>query len=261
MNKIGICSITFRNLTCEQLIEEVKKAGLYAIEWGSDIHVLPNDIERAREVGNLTRASGLEVSSYGSYYRVGIDNDYSFEEVLASAVALKAKNIRVWAGRLGSLDASQEYFDAVVADSKRIAKLAKEKGIIVSYEYHGKTLTDTVESSIKLLKAVNSDNMKLYWQPAVGLKIDERIANIKAVGKYLTNVHVFNWQEVKRLPLKEGKKEWLRYLKEINKSANPLDLRYFLLEFVKDDSLEQFYEDAKALTDIIETNEKIERVI
>lgn len=256
MNKVGICSITFRNLSCEQLIEEVKKVGLDAIEWGSDVHVLPNDIERAREVGDLTRAAGLEVSSYGSYYRVGIENEFSFEEVLASAVALGAKHIRVWAGRLGSLDVNQDYFEAVVLDSKRIAKLAKEKGIVVSYEYHGKTLTDTVESALRLLEEVNSSNMQLYWQPAVGLKIDERIANIKAVEKYLTNVHVFNWQQIKRLPLKEGKDEWLRYLKEIDLSTNPIEPRYFLLEFVKEDSLKQFYEDAKALIDIIKTSKK-----
>lgn len=256
MNKVGICSITFRDLSCEQLIKEVKKAGLEAIEWGSDVHVLPNNIERAKEVGKLTRAAGLEVASYGSYYRVGIENEYSFEEVLASAVALGAKHIRVWAGRLGSLDANQNYFDSVVADSKRIAKLAKEKDIVVSYEYHGKTLTDSVESALRLLEAVDSNNMQLYWQPAVGLKTDERTANIKAVAQYLTNVHVFNWQEIKRLPLKEGQDEWLRYLEEIDLSTNPIDPRYFLLEFVKEDSLKQFYADAKVLIDIIETSKK-----
>ena len=33
--------------------------------------------------------AGLETSSYGSYYRVGIENEYSFEEVLETAVILK----------------------------------------------------------------------------------------------------------------------------------------------------------------------------
>lgn len=251
MNKTGICSITFRDLSCEELIEEVKKAKLDAIEWGSDVHVLPNNLDRAKEVGELTRAAGLEVSSYGSYYRVGIDNEYSFEEILATAVALEAKDIRVWAGRKGSKDADQDYFNNVVADSKRIAKIANEAGIRVSYEYHGKTLTDTVESALRLLKAVDSDNMQLYWQPAVGLSIKQRLINIEAVSDYITNVHVFNWIEIDRLPLKEGSQDWNNYLSIINKSTNPIKDRYFLLEFVKDNSLAQFESDAKALREIV----------
>lgn len=249
MAKLGICSITFRELMVEEIIEEVKKAGLDAIEWGLDVHVPPNDKENAKKVAQLTKEAGLEVSSYGSYYRVGIENEYPFEEVLKTASILQAKDVRVWAGRKGSADVDQEYYDSVVEDSKRISKMAKEYGIRISYEYHRKTLTDTVESTLNLLNSVDDENVKLYWQPSIGLPKDTRLANIKAVGKYITNVHVFQWREIDRLPLENGINEWAEYVEAI-KEYSPYD-SYYLLEFVKDDSLEQFHSDAKVLKEIL----------
>lgn len=255
MAKLGICSITFRNLSSEELIDEVKNAGLDAIEWGSDVHVPPNNKDHARHVADLTRKAGLEVSSYGSYYRVGIENEYSFEEILETAVILGAKDIRVWAGRKGSADASEDYFESVVKDSQRIADIAKASGIRIGYEYHGKTLTDTVASTLKLLEAVDHENIKLYWQPSVGLDTETRLDNIKAVGKYITNVHVFKWKEIERLPLKDGSNEWIQYIEAINKySEGYNNERYYLLEFVKDDSLAQFKDDAKELKKIMKSS-------
>lgn len=255
MVKLGICSITFRKLSVENLIQEVKKAGLDAIEWGSDVHVLPGDEERAKEVAQLMDEAGLESSSYGSYYRVGIENDNSFEDILKTAVILKAQDIRVWAGRKGSADADQEYREAVVKDSQRIAKLAAEEGIRVSYEYHRKTLTDTIDSTLDLLKEVDQENVALYWQPAIGLEKAERLKNIKAIGKYITNVHVFKWQEIDRLALAEGIDEWVDYAEKIDKLNENSNEPYYLLEFVKEDSLKQFHSDAESLKTIFEKAE------
>ncbi|MDN6195788.1 MAG: sugar phosphate isomerase/epimerase [Atopostipes suicloacalis] len=251
MVKLGVCSVTFRNLSVEDLIREVKRAGLKAIEWGSDIHVPPNNKKRAREVVRIMDEAGLETSSYGSYYRVGIENEYSFEEVLETAVILKAKDIRVWAGRKGSSDVDDAYFNKVVRDSQRIAGLAAKENIRVSYEYHRKTLTDTVESTLKLLGTVNDENIKLYWQPSIGLDKESRLQNIKEIGQYITNVHVFKWEQTNRLSLKEGIHEWIEYSNMINRHSKNSKEPYYLLEFVKNDSLNQFYQDAEALKEII----------
>lgn len=40
---LGLCSITFRDKTVDEVITLVKKADLDAIEWGSDIHVPGDD--------------------------------------------------------------------------------------------------------------------------------------------------------------------------------------------------------------------------
>jgi hypothetical protein len=51
----------------------------------------------------LTESAGLEVSSYGYYYKAGISESEGlrFSIVLETAVALNAPTIRVWAGNSG----------------------------------------------------------------------------------------------------------------------------------------------------------------
>ena len=92
--KTGLTSITFRQLTAEEVIDLAKQAGLDGIEWGGDIHARPDNLERAKELGNLTRAAGLEVLSYGSYYFVGKGSD--FEPISQTAEALGCSIIRIW---------------------------------------------------------------------------------------------------------------------------------------------------------------------
>ena len=69
----GLTSITFRSLNAEQIIELVSQAGLRAIEWGGDLHVPHGDTVVAARVRRQTEEAGLEMPSYGTYYRVGED--------------------------------------------------------------------------------------------------------------------------------------------------------------------------------------------
>ena len=98
--KPGLVSISFRKLSWQDTLSLAKTAGLEAIEWGGDVHVPHGDVALAREVGEATRAAGLEVAAYGSYYRLG-EPAPDFSDVLASAKALGAPIIRIWAGSYG----------------------------------------------------------------------------------------------------------------------------------------------------------------
>lgn len=248
--KTGLCSVTFRGLSVQEVIELTSKAGLDGIEWGGDIHVPPGDLKRASEVAVLTEKGNLEVISYGSYYRVGDieKNNTSFKKVLDTAVHLKAPSIRVWAGTLGSETADQAYRDQVVADARRIATLAEQKNITINFEYHGETLTDTKESAALLMKEIDHPNVNLYWQPAVGLSVSERLASIDKIQSWLSHVHVFHWNITDRLPLSKGKEEWYAYL---NKLKTVKQTRYLFIEFVVGDKKEQFLEDAEVLKELI----------
>ncbi len=85
-------------------MELARRAGLAGIEWGGDVHVKPGDEAEALRVGSLTRNAGLQVSSYGSYFRLCAQEEpeTAFAPVLASARALGAPLIRVWAGERDS---------------------------------------------------------------------------------------------------------------------------------------------------------------
>ena len=158
----------------------------------------------------------------------------------------------MWAGRKGSEDVDEAYYNHVIKDFKRISNLAQKENIRISVEYHGKTLTDTADSALKLIQDINHDNVKLYWQPAVNLSVNERLNDLKRLLPYISNVHVFAWQNIEREPLKEQVDIWLSYRKCLDENLFD-EHRYYLLEFVKDDAIEQFVEDSKTLNEILKT--------
>ena len=244
MLKSGLVSVTFRKLSPREVVDLVKKSGLDGIEWGGDIHVPHGDLPKAKEAGAMTRDAGLEVSAYGSYYKVGHSDELAFEPVLDSAAALGAPLIRVWAGKKGSADADADYRRTIVEDSRRIADLAAKRGIQIAYEFHGKTLTDTRDSAVLLLKEVDHPNMKSLWQAQVKGDIGERLADLDAVTPWLTNVHAYCWEGTTRLPLAQGAADWARYLPKLQATGRDHTV---LIEFVLDNTPEQFLQDAAAL--------------
>ena len=56
---LGLVSISFRKHTPEEIIRAAKDAGLSCIEWGSDVHAPPRDLERLREIAALQEKHAL----------------------------------------------------------------------------------------------------------------------------------------------------------------------------------------------------------
>ncbi len=252
MFKTGLVSITFRKLSIEEIINITKIAKLDAIEWGGDVHVPPGNIEMAKKVRQMMSDASLVTSAYGSYLRLGMseNNDELFAEILQTAIALGTKVIRVWASRLSPSEATEEFYQKVVNESQAYAELAKKEGIKISYEYHWNTLTETNESAIRLLNLVNHENVITHWQPSKIMNLDERIEGLKQVLPYVTQVHTFYWIGSTRYPLSDGIHEWKKYIDIIKEKNEDV---YLLIEHVKDDSVDQFFEDAKTLKQLLES--------
>ncbi|MCD4699512.1 MAG: sugar phosphate isomerase/epimerase [Phycisphaerae bacterium] len=247
MIKSGLVSVTLRQLSPEEIVDLVAEAGLDGIEWGGDIHVPHGDTKRAGEVRKMTADAGLTVAAYGSYYKVGHEKDsIPFKSVVDTAVELGAPTIRVWPGKKGSADVADEYRSLVVQDSQRIADLAARAGITVSYEFHPNTLTDTNESTVKLLEEVANDNIRTYWQPPSELEVEHSLEGLRAISPWLTNVHTYycDKETGESLPLAEGEDAWDRYLPIIAETDGE---HYVMLEFVRDNCPEAFLADAATL--------------
>ena len=254
MIRTGFVSITFRQLAPREIVELVARAGLEGIEWGGDVHVPHGEVDLAETVGEMTREAALAVAAYGSYYRAG-EGMEAFEPVLETAVALGAPLIRVWAGHRASADADDAFRAAVVEDSRRIADLAAAASIRIAYEYHGRSLTDTTDSAVALLRAVDHENVGCYWQPPRGLTTPECLDAFDADAPWLSNVHVFSWhpETGERLALAEGEARWAQYLQRI---AAVDGERYALLEFVRDNDPENFPADAETLKEWLRTTRR-----
>lgn len=237
----GMVSVTFRGQSPRRIIELAKTAGLDGIEWGGDIHVPHGDTRTAEQVGRLTCQAGLSVPSYDSYYHAE-EEELRFETVLATARALQAPNVRIWAGNQGSVETSPAQRSRICDTLKRAVELAAKDQISVSTECHGGTLTDTPESLLLLLEQV--PGLMTYWQPLRDRDAAQELELIETVSDRLTNIHVYHW--VKGVPqeLRDGQSVWRQYLSALARQAKD---RYLLMEFVKGDSHRQFLEDAAVL--------------
>ena len=260
-SRTGLVSITFRQLNPGQLIDLVNEANDDVIEWGGDSHVPHGDTKTAETVGRQTREAGLDVSCYGSYYRLGLAGfdpgngaaKYpEFSAVLDSAIALEAPLIRVWAGCGESAKMDEKTRREAEEDALAIAEQAHAHGIGIAYEYHAKTLTDEIDSALRLLDATDHPAISTLWQPPNDKPEDYILRSLESVLPRLSNVHVFHWifpdGQRERRPLSEGRERWIRYLKKLQ----PLGARDYLIEFVHGDSTNQYLEDSACLKSWLE---------
>lgn len=251
----GLCSLTLKSLPPEEVIRHCAEAGLTHIEWWGMGHVPMGDVATGERIGRLTRDAGLNISTYGSYYRVGerAGQDVTFEDVLRTAVALKAPAIRVWAGARGSADSDDEYRKRVVADALTIADQSAGEGLNLVFEYHGGTLTDTNASAADFSAAVRHPSVFMGWQTRIGVSDEEKMDSLHAMLPRLGTLHVFNWtidekgNHVRR-PLGEATKEWRGYFDAVAQTGRD---HAALLEFVKGNSVSQFREDARVLRELL----------
>ncbi len=227
---LGLTSVTFRKLAAQEIISRAAAAGLAGIEWGSDVHVPPHDLENARRVGEETRKAGLTVTSYGTYYRLGCGQD--FAPYLDVAEALGAPLLRLWAGTKGSADTDGDTRCAWVEDARRCADMAAARGLIVGFEYHPVTLTDEGASAVRLMREIDHPVCRLYWQPEFAKSADAIVEGLLSVRPYLAAFHVFCWNpDHSRRPLADGIARWRSWL-ELVPEARDLPC---LIEFVPGD--------------------------
>ncbi len=251
----GLLSVTFRKLQPNEIIDLVRNADLDGIEWGGDIHVPHGDHDRAKEVRRKTEEAGLQVFAYGSYYRSvsSEDDGLSFNTVLETAIALGAPIIRVWAGKQGSSDSEPDYRSSIADNLRSIGEAAQSRKVEIALEFHGNTLTDTVDSALSLIEEVAHPNVKLYWQPPHAQSTETRLQGLRRILPYLSHLHAFHWDtregKLERKPLSEGKDDWRAYLRAVD---SPSAQRAVMLEFVRDHSPDQFLKDAETLKRLVQ---------
>ena len=245
----GMVSATFRNKPAEDILRLCREAKLEAVEWSENAHVMPDDPKGAEALYEMTKGAGLQVAAYGSYYRLGQQDDPQavFRKSLVSAAALHAPLIRIWAGTEPSSAVDRKTRLKLAEEAACICTMAEEYGIKIAMEWHKNTLTDTNGSAMEFLKEADHKNLYCLWQPTVALSMKERMEGLDLLGDRLLNLHIYYWLDGVRRPFSEGAGEWKQYLEHVDLSAD----RYGLLEFVMDNTEEQFLQDAEALHQLL----------
>jgi len=255
MIKPGICSLTLAKKNVSEVIAIARSAGLEGIEWWGKDHVPHGDTAIAAKVRTLTCSAGLEVSSYGSYYRTGVSETegLNFASVLDTAVALGAPTVRVWAGNRNYADSNERLISEVISDTMRIADMAGKSGLKITFEFHGGTLTDTNDGAIKFASMVEHPAVFFSWQSPHGSSTTHCLAGLEGLLPRLSTIHVYHWTLSSegghvRHPLASGVERWEKYVDAIRNTGHK---HFALLEFVKDDSPEQVIKDAVTLRKLL----------
>ncbi len=240
MSALGLVSISFRELSPEEIIEETKNAGLSCIEWGSDVHAPCDDTEKLKKISDLQKKAGLFCCSYGTYFRLGETDISLLQKYIDAAKILGTDILRLWCGNKSSRDYTQEEENELFSLCREAALIAEKNCVTLCMECHNGTYTDTKEGAIKLIKAVNSPGFRMYWQPNQFVPTEENKQYARLLSPFTRHIHVFNWTAKERFPLEEAIPLWKEYLSYFNNNT-------LLLEFMPDDSINSLKTEAESL--------------
>ena len=242
--KLGLCSISFREHTPEEILQAMQKAGLTEIEWGSDVHVSTADPKAIEAICRLQTKYQINCCSYGSYFRIGRDDPAQLQAYIATAKQLGTDVLRLWCGTKNSDLYTEEEKTQLFSQCRQVAKLAEEAGVTVCMERHGRSYTNRGAAAYELMQAVNSPHFKMYWQPNQARDLEENLVSAQLLAPYTVNIHVFNWTKTEKFPLSQGKETWKHYLSYFAADKT------LLLEFMPDDQLTSLETEAAALKEI-----------
>ena len=244
---LGLVSVSFRRLEVEKIIEIAKNAGLSSIEWGGDIHVPSGRVDIARYVGERTRAAGLKVAEYGSYYRLGVSSPDGIDGAAASALALGTDTVRVWAHDKGSENISECEYAAAVEDARRIC--ARYPELTFCTECHNNTVTDDYRANLRFLRDVDMPNFAAFWQPNQFKSHEYNLESAKCLAPYVRAAHVFAWEGVEKYPLSHHRERWAEYIGALS-SCRGREEMHLMLEFMHDDDPDTLALEARELFDV-----------
>ena len=245
----GLVSITYRQCSPEQIITLCQNNRLAAIEWGGDVHVPHGDLETAVKVAGMTRAAGLSMPSYGTYYKAGTYGDryrMEFEKLLQTADALNTPALRLWAGSKNSEDITKDERDILIRELRDCADLAAEHGKIITFERHNGTLTNRAASALAMIEEIGRENVRTHWQPSQFLTHEENCTGLSLLLPYIDCVHVFAWEgkNSQRFTLAEHRGRWADYLSILKGAGQDI---YLLMEFTPNNDPAELKTEAETL--------------
>jgi sugar phosphate isomerase/epimerase len=231
---VGLCTISRKDADPTEPIELAATAGYDGVEiWGRD-HVADGGTERCERIRSAAANVGIEIPVYGSYLRPGTEGfPEELDHELTVATRLDADLVRVWAGDVEHGDHTEDEWTAVREDLQTATDAAAERGLAITVEKHGGTLTNTREGARRLVESIDGP-CGLNWQPLFELSPEDIVAEAEALAPLVNNVHLQAVPERgsrDRCALVDGYFDVARCVEALTHSGFE---GYFELEFVTD---------------------------
>jgi sugar phosphate isomerase/epimerase len=246
----GLCSVTFRGLTADDVIDVCARAGVGGIEWGADVHAPPGGGPTIAALATRARDAGIAVVSYGSYLGMAPSSTDDVDAALDTADALGAPMVRIWCELGVTPDAPASERARVTEHTAMLVDRIAGRGLLTTLEFHPGTLTETARSATALLRALDRPDVRTHWQPDPALPPPTALGELARVSGHLAHLHVFAWGPTgidDRRALADGAALWAPAVALADRSAPLPGGRYALCEYVRGDDPEQFVADAHTL--------------
>ncbi|SFA79867.1 Sugar phosphate isomerase/epimerase [Cohnella sp. OV330] len=200
--KLAAFSGVFISHSIQEAMHLTKRLGLDGIEIAArEPHVSPSSsMERVKEVKALSDSLALPIPVLASYIGGFSDADDSqaesyfeeFKRLLEIAGVLGTRMIRVFPGGPNAFKAQDYHYAKAAYWMNLFAEEAKKHEVSVLMEIHNDSLVETVDSSLRLLGMIGSDNVGMIHDAGNMYITDTDYGrdSVLRLGRYLMHVHV-----------------------------------------------------------------------
>jgi len=197
-------------------LKGIKEIGYEGTEFWQQF-LLQTDVEKLADV---TREIGLKVVQICGYFKwTGTDEEWeesngNAERLIGFSKKLGGPHIRVFTGKVGSEEATQEQWMNCVEGLRRACAAAAPEGICFTLENHRNVLHDTPDSALRLIKDVGCENLGLnfqMWPPF------DMVETARKVFPHVFHMHISNRKDGKIWQIDDGEVDWRPVLLEMKK--------------------------------------------
>ena len=240
--RLGLCSVTFRKKTAEEVVDLAKKAGVGYIEWGGDVHV--KTLVDAKKVKELCDKADIKISSYGSYINSAFYDKSKWLDTCKIAKEMGAESIRIWLGKKNSQVTSEDDYRLILENTKKMCDIAAEYSLLVCPECHDNTFNNNTDAILRFIGDLQKENFRTYFQSRY-FRMTYDLDRIDRTYPYIKDMHV-SYRDLKREQLFRKKDK--NYLDTLLKKFRDKNFGgIVMVEFVSGSSEKAFLEDIAKL--------------
>lgn len=197
--KAGFCLHTDWLVTKPELVKVIDELGYDGIEiWAQAF-----DMVGIKEVKGIVDNLKCEVASVNPYFDfVSSEESYQnslsiAEEYIGYSKMLDCTRIRTFTNKMNFFKTSDEaediHWERAIKGIQEVCDAAAPYGIscVMEVHYGDGQLYDTSESTIRIIKGVNRENLSVNLQ--LPMRGEDFYESAEKLGPYVTHVHAHNW--------------------------------------------------------------------
>ena len=182
--------LQYPTIPAKELLSLAKEAGASGVDWDDISHLHAGHTHEASSAYWDAVHADLTPVSLLSHYTLGTKRDIQelFMPVMDCAFALHTRVVRISPTPTPPDKAAYAVFSSAAQELRTICDMANIFDMEIHIICRPGTLTDTPESTKRLIKMANCRNCKCSWQPDSALSDQENLKNLQSLREFLGSV-------------------------------------------------------------------------